>query len=77
MCSANEVTLVDTMYGANLGTCATALTLCVIDSGKVVYYRDSAAWAGLLALTATDTAVGAGLTCYSALIVAGAFNNNA
>ena len=76
MCAADEVALVDTMYGTNLCTHATACAFRVINCCKVIDNSDCTVWASLFAFTAADTAIGASLTCYSTLVVAGAFNNN-
>ena len=77
MCAADEVALVDTMNGANLGTLAAAGTLVVVDNGKVVNNLDSIVRAGLLALAAGDTAVLAALANCRALIVIRALYNDA
>ena len=75
--TADEVTLVDAMYGTSLGTCAAAGTEIVIDGCEVVLYGDSTLGTGLLALHTADTAVGAVLTGEGTLILVGALNNNA
>ena len=77
MRSANEVTLVDTVYGTSLGACAAAGTEIVIDGREVVLYGDSTLRTGLLTLHTADTAVGAILTGESTLILVGALNDNA
>ena len=77
MCAADEVALVDTMNGANLGAFAAAGTLVVVDNGKVVNDLDSTVGAGLLALAAGDTAVLAALADCRALIVIRALYNDA
>ena len=77
MRSANEVTLVDAVYGTSLSACAAAGTEIVIDGREVVLYGDSTLRTGLLALHTADTAVGAILTGESTLILVGALNDNA
>ena len=57
MCAADEVALVDTMDGADLGTLATACALRIIDRGEVVDNVDCIVGAVLFALAAGDTAV--------------------
>ena len=69
MCAADEVALVDTMNGANLGAFAAAGALVIIDNGEVVNNLDRAVWTGLLTLAACDTAVLAALANCRALIV--------
>jgi hypothetical protein len=70
--AANEVAEMNALYGTNIVTSAATCTLAVIDGSKVVLYLDCSLGTGLLALHTTDTTVGAGLTCYCALIMAGA-----
>ena len=77
MCAADEVALVDTVNGAGIGTFAAAGALIVIDSRKIIDHLDSAMGAGLLALTASDTAVLTALAHCGTLIVIGALYNNA
>ena len=55
---------------------ATACTLRVINSSEIILNLDCSLGTGLLTLHTADTAVGACLTCNSALIVAGALNND-
>ena len=74
MCSADEVTLVDAVHGTNRYALATAGAEAVIDGSEVVNNLDSAVGTGLLTLHTADTAVGAYLSCHSALIVVGALN---
>ena len=76
MRSADEAAFVDAMYGTNLYACAAAGAKIVVDGRKVVLYGDSAVGTGLLALHTADTTVGTELTNNSALIVAGALNEN-
>ena len=77
MSAADEVTEVYTLYGTNIVTSATACTLAVIYGSKIVLNLDSTLGTGLLTLHTADTAVGACLTGYSTLVVAGALYNNA
>ena len=74
VCSADEVTLVDAMHRTNRYALATAGAEAVINGSKVVDNLDSAIGTSLLTLHTADTAVGAELSCHSALIVVGAFN---
>lgn len=69
MCAADEVALVDTMNGANLGAFAAAGALVIIDNGEVVNNLDRAVWTGLLTLAAGNTAVSTALANCRALIV--------
>lgn len=64
------------MYGTNLYAGATAGAERIVDGRQVIDNSDRAVRTGLLALHTADTAVGAYLTCNSALIVAGALNND-
>ena len=77
MSSANEVALVDAVYGTNLNTRATAGAERIIDSCEIILYGDCTVGAGLLTLHTAYTAVGAILTGESTLIVVGALNNYA
>ena len=77
MCATDEVALVDTVNGAGLGTLAAAGALIVINNRKIIDHLDSAVGAGLLALTASDTAVLTALAHCGTLIVIGALYNNA
>ena len=77
VCSADKVTLVDAVYGTNLGASAAAGAERVIYSSEVSVHGDSAAGTGLLTLHTADTAVGAVLTYVSALIVVRALYHNA
>ena len=72
--SADEVALVDAMYGTNCRTLTASSTERVVDGSEVVNNLDSAALTGLLTLHTADTAVGAYLSCHSALVVVGALN---
>ena len=76
MCSANEVTLVNAMHGANLNARATAGAEVVVDACEVILNGNCALRTGLLALHTTDTAVGAVLTGECALILVRALNDN-
>ena len=69
VCSADEVTLVDAMHGANLGASAAAGAKRVVYSSEVSVHGDCAVRTGLLTLHTADTAVGAILTHVSALVV--------
>lgn len=77
MSSAYEVAFVDAVNGTNLNARATAGAEVVVDSGEVILNGDSAVRTGLLTLHTADTAVGAVLTCESALVLVGTFNNHA
>ena len=77
MCAADEVALVNTMYGASLDTFTATGALIIIDGREVIYNLDSAVGTGLLALTAGDTAVLTALSNCRALIVVRALYNNA
>ena len=77
MCAADEVALVDTMYGASLDTLSATGALVIIDGRKIIYDGDSAVGAGLLALTAGDTAILTALANCRALIVIRALYNDA
>ena len=77
MCAADEVALVDTMYGASLDTLTATGALVIINSREVVYDGDSTVRTGLLALAAGDTAVLTALTHCRALIVVRALYNDA
>ena len=69
MRSANEVALVQTVYGTYLGALATAVTDRVIYNGEVINNLDSSAGADLLAFHTADTTVGAVFTSHRALVV--------
>ena len=77
MRSADEATLVDAMHGTSLNARATACAKVVVDGGEVILNGDCAVGTGLLALHTADTAVLTVLTYVSALIMVGAFNDNA
>ncbi len=62
----------DDMHRAGIGAGAAAYALGVIKHGQEVLHRDGAAWAGLCALGATDTAGCTHLACERALVVVGA-----
>ena len=76
MRAANKVADVYTLCRANVIANSAAGAFIIINSGKVIFNRDSTRGAGFLALAAADTAVKANLTDLGALIVARAFNNN-
>ena len=76
MCSADEATLVDTVYGTNLNTSAAACAKRVVDGRKIVLDGDSAVGTGLLTLHTADTAVRAVLAHVCALVVIGALNDH-
>ena len=77
MRSADEATLVDAMHGTSLNARATACAKVVVDGSEVILNGDCAVGTGLLALHTADTAVLTVLTYVSALIIVGAFNDNA
>ena len=77
MCAADEVALVDTMNGANLGAFAAAGALVIINNGEVVNNLDRAVGTGLLTLAAGNTAVSTALANCCALIVIRALYNDA
>ena len=70
MRAADKVALVDTVYGADLGTSAAARALRVVYRCKVIHYVDGIVRTGLLALFAGDTAIGAGFSRFRASRVA-------
>ena len=70
MCSADEVALVNTVYGTNCCTCSAAGALGVINNREVVYYGNSTVWTSLFTFAAADTSVRTRLACYDTLIVA-------
>ena len=72
---ANKVARMYTFNRTNLMANTTSGALLIIDSSQVVLNLDRTAGAGLLTLTATDTAVEADLADLSTLIVARAFHN--
>ena len=74
--SADEVTFVDAVYGADLNARAATCAERVIDGREVILYGDSTVRTGLLTLHTSDTANRANLACYSTLIMAGALNKN-
>ena len=76
VCSADEASFVNALYGADLGAFATARAKGIINCCKVVFNLDSAVSAGLFAFHATDATVGAALSRNSALVVIGAFHND-
>ena len=77
VCSADEVTLVDAMHGTNRYALAASGAETVINGSEVVDNLDSAIGTCLLTLHTADTAVGAELSCHSALIVIGALDYHA
>ena len=77
MRSADEATLVDTMYGTSLNACATACAKAIVDGSEVILNGDRTVGTGLLALHTADTAVLAVLTSVCTLIVVRALNDNA
>ena len=77
MRSADEATLVDAMHGTSLNARAAACAKVVVDGSEVILNGDCAVGTGLLALHTADTAVLTVLTYVSALIIVGAFNDNA
>ncbi len=74
MRSAYEATLVDASYGTDCRTLSATGAEGIIDGSEIVLYLDRAVRAGLLALHASDTTVGADLTGNRAFIVVGARN---
>ena len=72
MSSADKVTLVDTMNGANLCTLTASGTKIVVYGCEIVNHGDSTVRTALLALAASDTTVGTYLAHLSALLVVGA-----
>lgn len=69
MRSADEVTFVDAVYGADLNARAATCAERVIDGREVILYGDSTVRTGLLTLHTADTAVGADFARYCALVV--------
>ena len=76
MSSADEVTLVYAVNGANLNASATAGAERIIYSCEIVYYCYCSVRTGLLALHTANTAVRAIFACESALVVIGALYDN-
>ena len=74
--SADEVALVDTVYGADGYALAAACAQRVVDGCEIILDGDGTVGTGLLALHTADTAVSAVLTCKRALIVIGALYYN-
>ena len=68
--SANEVALVQTVYGTDLCALTAAVTERIVDNGEVINNLDSSGRAGLLTLHTCDTTVGAVFTSNRALVVA-------
>ena len=77
MSAADKAALVNTVYGTSLYTRTASGTERVVDGREIVLNGDSAVGTGLLTLHTADTAVGAILAHRCALIVVGAFNDNA
>ena len=77
MRSADEVTFVDAVYGADLNARAATCAERVVDGREVILYCDSTVRTGLLTLHTSDTAVAAIFTGVSALIVVGALHYDA
>ena len=75
MCTANEVALVNTVYGAYLAALAARDALIVVDHRKIVNDVYSVLGTSLFTLAASDTSVKAELADYCALIVVGALND--
>ena len=69
MSSANKITFVYTVHGANLYAFTASGTYGVVDYCKVVNNLNSSIGAGLFAFHTADTAVGALLACDSALFM--------
>ena len=69
---ADECVLADNMDGTNIGTETATDALFIIDNGKVLVHGDSTVGAGPHALCASETTVGAHLSCERALVVVGA-----
>ena len=74
MCAANEVTLVNTVYGADRNALCATCAERIVNNCKIVHNLNSSARTSLLALHTANTAVGAVLTCKRTLIAIGAFN---
>ena len=76
MCAADEVFEMNTLYGTCIVASATTCTLIIVNNSKIILNCNCAMRTGLLTLHTADTAVGACLTCNSALVMAGALNND-
>ena len=76
MRAAYEAALVDAVDGTSLGTSTAAGAKGIVDHSQIILYRDRPLGTSLLTLHTADTAVGACLTCNSALVMAGALNND-
>lgn len=73
MRAARKITLVDTMYGADLCARATARAKRIVDNGKVVLNLYSAVRTSFLALHTANATVRAVFARKRALVVIGAF----
>ena len=69
MSSADEVTLVDTVYGADLNARTAAGALVIVYRCEIVHYVYCIVGTGFLAFTAGDTSVCARLASYCTLFV--------
>ena len=76
MSSADEILQMYALDGAYVVTSSAARTLIIINCGEIILYLDCSLGTGLLTLHTADTSVGAGLTGYGTLIMAGALNDN-
>ena len=74
--SADEVALVDTVYGADGYALAASCAQRVVDGCEIILDGDGTVGTGLLALHTADTAVGARLTRYGTLVVVRALYHN-
>jgi hypothetical protein len=73
--TADEITCVNTFNRTYVVANAAAGTLFVVNCCKVIFNLDSSRRTGFLALSASNTTVGANLTHLSTLVMAGAFHN--
>ena len=77
MSSADEVSFVNTFYGANLAASAAIYAFFIVYRSKIVFYDYCAGWAGLFAFSAGDAAVFTKYANPRAFIVVVAGNRNA
>ena len=73
---ADKCVLADNVDGTNVGAETATDALLIVDDGTVVVHCDGAVGAGFHALGASETAVGAHLSCESTLVVVGASDSH-
>lgn len=77
MCAADEVIFVDAVYGADFNACSASGAKRIIDDSEIVFNLYSLCGAGLLAFHAADASVRAILARQRALVMIGAFDDDA